>query len=156
VNDTPVTMEVSFRLGFTKTGEAPPATATTNSRSPEIATEPAPELAGVASRCAVSDDPTFGYHTSNPIKVGGDYLEGPARQRAYLRNLRGPAGEAIRFRRLGSVPLGVNASGGLLDLYVAIHGGMEDSVHLYLDQYRSGELEAPVGFACPAPFNVGG
>jgi hypothetical protein len=156
LNATPVATQVSFRLGFRRPGEGQPATAASNSRSPEIATDAAPELAGAASRCPVSSDATYGFAATNPIRVGGDPFQGPARQRAFLANLRGPAGEAVRFRRIGSVPVGVNASGGLLDLYDVVHAGLEASVRLYMDLYSSGELQAPVGFACPAPFDIGG
>lgn len=156
INGTPIASAVSFRLGFRAEGGQQAATATSNSRSPEIATRPAPELAGAPGRCAVADDATYGYSTDNPIRVGGEPFEGPARQRAFLSNLRGPAGEAVRFRRLGSVPVGVNAAGGLLDLYEVIHADMEASVRMYMDLYSTGELRAPAGFKCAAPFNIGG
>jgi hypothetical protein len=156
INDTPVSMQVSFNLGFTRTGEPPPATATSNSRSAEIRTDPSPGLTTATSRCAVSDDRSYGYDMGNPIKVGGDPMEGPARQRAFLANLRGPAGEAVTFRRLGTVPVGVNGVGGLLDLYAVVHADLEESVQLYLDLYAAADLKAPVGFACPAPFKTGG
>lgn len=156
LNGVPIVTQVSFRLGFQKPGAERPATASSNSRSTEIATEASPELADTPPRCAVAEDANYGYEAANPIRVGGEPFEGPARQRAFLSNLRGPAGESVRFRRLGSVPVGVNAVGGLLDLYEVIHSDLEASVRIYMDVYSTGDLRAPAGFKCAAPFNIGG
>lgn len=63
--------------------------------------------------CPVSNDDTYRYTESNPIRVGGDWLEGPAREIAYLDALSGPNGEAVRYERTGSLPYGDT----ILDVY---------------------------------------
>lgn len=92
--------------------------------------------------CTVSTDKTYGYTEANPIKVGGDFLEGPARERAYLDNLLGPNGESLSYERQGSLPSGDT----ILDVYRVTGGGLD--VKLYLDEYQFLPLQAPVGFTC--------
>ncbi|WP_224240411.1 hypothetical protein [Hyalangium gracile] len=98
---------------------------------------------------------SYGLSPENPIQVGG----GPEGQEAFLESLRGPEGQPLAWRRLGSccqfeTPNGVLGI-GLLDMYEVIHEGQEHSVILYLDMYDSGPLAAPAGFTLleekPAP-----
>jgi hypothetical protein len=96
--------------------------------------------------CVVSADPTYGYTEENPIRVGGDFLEGPARERAYLNNLLGPNGEILSYFREGSFPSGDT----ILDAYRITGPGVEEV--LYLDEYKYEPLEAPVGFTCVGEF----
>jgi hypothetical protein len=96
--------------------------------------------------CPVSTDATYGYTEANPIRVGGDFLDGPARERAYLDNLRGPNGETITYERLGSFPSGDT----ILDEYRVTGGGLD--VTLYLDEYLYEPLQAPQGFTCAGEF----
>ena len=96
--------------------------------------------------CTVSTDKSYGYTETNPIKVGGDFLAGPARERAYLDNLLGPNGETLTYERLGSLP-----SGDIfLDEYLVTGSGV--NVKLYLDEYNYEPLQAPVGFTCIGEF----
>ena len=44
----------------------------------------------------------YAYGRLNPVRVGGQPGAGVAAQRRYLDGLRGPAGEPVRYRRLGS------------------------------------------------------
>lgn len=96
--------------------------------------------------CVVSEDPTYGYTEENPIRVGGDFLEGPARERAYLNNLLGPNGEILSYVREGSFPSGDT----ILDIYRITGPGIEEV--LYLDEYKYEPLLAPVGFTCVGEF----
>ena len=88
----------------------------------------------------------YGYTQEDPIKVGG----GPAGEQEYLRHLRGPEGQKLRFERLGSccgfedpsLPFG----GGMLDMYEVTYEGLRKPVTLYLDMYRRVEHRAPTGF----------
>lgn len=100
----------------------------------------------VVSKCEVSTDATYGYTRENPIKVGGTPLYGPARQRRVLQALAGPAGQAIAFRRRGS--LAPDAGGIILDLYEITYPGLEKPIELYLDLYRWDPPKAPQGFVC--------
>ncbi len=94
----------------------------------------------------VSTDKTYGYTQENPIKVGGDFLDGPVRERAYLDNLAGPNGETITYARIGSIIFGET----ILDAFVITGLGAE--VTLYIDEYVYAELQAPVGFTCLGAF----
>ena len=96
--------------------------------------------------CTISVDKTYGYTETNPIKVGGDFMEGPTRERAYLDNLLGPNGEALSYERQGSLPSGDT----ILDVYRVQGGGLD--VKLYLDEYTFSELQATVGFTCAGGF----
>ncbi len=96
--------------------------------------------------CTVSTDTTYGYTETNPIRVGGDFLSGPARERAYLDNLLGPNGEALTYERLGSLPSGDT----ILDEYLVTGPGI--NVKLYLDEYIYEPLQAPAGFTCIGEF----
>jgi hypothetical protein len=104
-----------------------------------------PELSG--SACPVSSDKTYGYSKDNPIKVGGDWLDGPARERAYLDSLSGPNGESIRYERTGSF----NHGNTILDEYLVSYQGAPGPATIYLDEYGYAELMAPVGFRCWTP-----
>jgi len=100
----------------------------------------------------VSDDPTYGYTESNPIRVGGgSSIEvGPQNERMYLNGLRGPSGEAIGYERLGSccffeTPNGFQGS-GLLDVFAIYYEGLDSPILLYLNMYDAGNKLVPMGF----------
>jgi hypothetical protein len=103
-----------------------------------------------ANTCPLATDDTYGYTQENAIRVGegSELFGGPARERAYLDNLRGPNGEPITYERTGSI----NFEETILDAY-EIHG-LATPVTLYIDIYKFEELKAPVGFTCAGPFNV--
>jgi hypothetical protein len=96
--------------------------------------------------CAVSQDKTYGYTEQNPIRVGGDWLEGPARERAYLDTLLGPNGETLTYERDGSFSSGDT----ILDKYRVTGTGID--VVLYLDEYKYEPPQAPSGFTCAGEF----
>lgn len=99
------------------------------------------------SACPVSSDKTYGYSKENPIQVGGDWLDGPAREMAYLDSLSGPNGEPISYERIGSL----NHGSTILDEYEVSYSGASSPAILYLDEYSYTELMAPVGFTCWMP-----
>lgn len=99
--------------------------------------------------CAVSADPTYGTTTENPIKVGGDWTEGPYRERAFMDLLRGPNGEEITYERVRSEQVGDI----ILDVYEI--NGLAEKVTLYLDMYNFDVLEIPAGFTCSGPIPLG-
>ena len=100
--------------------------------------------------CPISTDDTYGYTKENAIRVGdgGELFGGPARERAYLDNLRGPNGEPISYERTGSL----NFEDTILDEFVIT--GLGAPVTLYLDSYKFEEPMAPVGFTCADSFNL--
>jgi hypothetical protein len=92
---------------------------------------------------------SYGFTPDNPIRVGG----GPDGQHAFLEALRGPEGQPIAWRRLGSccefeTPNGLMGF-GLLDMYEVHYEGLERPVILYLDMYDAEPVAAPVGFTLP-------
>lgn len=98
------------------------------------------------------DSDQFGYGRRNPIRVGGGVEDGAANQRRYLDGLRGPAGQPVRYVRLGSccqfrTPHGPQGA-GMLDAYQVQYEGLERPVLLYMDLYTppEGAPEAPEGF----------
>lgn len=99
-----------------------------------------------STACEVSTDQTYGYSMENPIKVGGEAFGGPARERLYLDNLRGPNGEGLSYEREGSLPFGET----VLDGYKITGPGIEAT--LYLDEYSFTPPQAPVGFTCAGAF----
>ena len=98
--------------------------------------------------CEVSTDATYGYTKDNPIKVAGDWMEGPARERAYLDSLCGPDGEQVSYQRLGSEGHGET----ILDKYEVTYEGANKMFILYIDMYEFELLMAPVGFKCWVAF----
>lgn len=96
--------------------------------------------------CEISTDETYGYTKDNPIRVGGGWLEGPARERAFLDNLLGEDGRPIDYQRLESLTYGDT----ILDRYEVINAGMR--TELYIDMYLFSPPQAPVEFNCISEF----
>jgi hypothetical protein len=104
--------------------------------------------------CPVADNETYAYTKEQPVQVGGAQLYGAARQRRYLDTLRGPEGQAIKYRRLGSMPVETNGT-TFLDIYEVTYEGLAKPITLYLDFYHYNPLRAPRGLTCATPFNLG-
>jgi len=96
--------------------------------------------------CPISTDESYGYSENNPIKVGGDFISGVSRERAYLDHLLGPNGESLSYERQGSTMSG----DVILDIYTLSGQGVD--MILYVDLYHYTEVQAPVGFTCEGPF----
>ena len=143
----PVQDSVLFAIGVSNLESGPDAWQTTGSVYFEAMLDTV-EFIEVQNRggCSISEDKTYGFTEANPIRVGGDFLEGPARERAYLDNLLGPNGEILAYERNGSISSGDT----ILDVY-HITGANIDVV-LYIDEYRYEPLQAPYGFTCAGEF----
>lgn len=98
-------------------------------------------------------DPGYGYSAANAIRTGP---YGTRLHLMYLNSLRGPKGEPITYERRGacceyedkSIPTGsgLPSGGGLLDVYdIQVDGGSK-TVTIYVDMYRAGPPQLPVGF----------
>jgi hypothetical protein len=101
-----------------------------------------------AGKCESASDPSYGYSKGNPIKVGGDWLDGPLRERAFLDNLAGPNGEKIFYERKGSMDYGNT----ILDEFVIT--GLSKEIVLYIDEYSFTKPQTPVGFTCISSFSL--
>lgn len=107
-----------------------------------------------ASSCAVSDDADFAYKKDQAVQVGGGAMYVAARERRYLDALRGPMGEAVQYKRTGSLPLDKEGR-TILDTYEVIYPGLERPVIFYLDAYHFDDaLKAPKGFTCAVPIGL--
>lgn len=97
----------------------------------------------------LSDDTTYGYQESNPVKVGSEG-GGPRNERRFLNALLGPEGQAIKYFRAGSccpfeTPNGMIENSGMLDLYKITWAGSADTLSIYLNMYDDGDLKIPAG-----------
>jgi hypothetical protein len=98
-----------------------------------------------------TDDKTYGYDKSNPVKVGGSSDQsGPMNERRFLNGLLGPNGEQLRYFRAGSccafkTPNGLMNNTGLLDSYRVYWDGGKDTLNIYINMYDKGDLKIPVG-----------
>jgi hypothetical protein len=106
---------------------------------------------GSASRCAAAKDTTYGMSVANPIKVGLDAATGPARQFQYLNSLRGPSGQAVQYRRVGTA----SSAGTIFDVYDLAYPGLQLSIRVYLDSYHFDPPTAPPGFICGLDIGLG-
>lgn len=93
----------------------------------------------------------YGFTEEQPIKVGGGASAGYHFQ--YLAHLRGPHGEALEIKRIGSCGTYPHPDTSLtkFDQGVLTCFSLECSAFrypkvLYLDKYRTGDLYVPVGF----------
>lgn len=99
-----------------------------------------------------SSDKTYGYDSSNPVKVGGmDKNSGPRNQQHYLNALLDPNGGPVAYKRLGNccpfeTPNGAIGNTGVLDKYILTWRGNGQGIILYLNMYDYGDLEIPDGF----------
>jgi hypothetical protein len=98
-----------------------------------------------------SNDKSYGYDKSNPIKVGGAKEgSGPRNERRFLNALLGPNGEKVSYYRAGSccafqTPNGTFDNMGLLDRYRLSWEGASDTLDIYINMYDKGDLKIPVG-----------
>jgi hypothetical protein len=115
----------------------------TSGRTHEGTTTSTPGLTAATSQCAQAAEPGYGTTAANPIKVGGAPLYVADRSVKFMRTLRGPAGEPVRFKRLGSFE---GPEGTTLDVWLVERVGL--SQHFYLDGYRTSEVRAPLGWLC--------
>jgi hypothetical protein len=157
MNGVAVPINMVLPVTFTTTGApsqpTPMATTTVGGRlTPSASTPDVPNLSAATSRCAISDDDAYGFSPEKPIKVDGGARDGPARERRYLNALRGPNGEGLQYRRLGST-LGPDKS-TILDMYEITYSTSAKPIRLFLDEYHSEELKAPKGFVCAVPFGL--
>ena len=103
----------------------------------------------VVSQCPAADNAKYGLTAQDPVQVGGGAMNGPARERRYLEALRGPDGQPIRYKRLGSAlaPDGET----ILDSYELTYEGLDKPIVVFVDEYHFGDLRVPQGFVCGQP-----
>ena len=115
----------------------------------DFTTPDEPGLTAATSRCEIASDATYGLTLDGAIKVGGSFMDGPARARRYLSALRGPGGQGLRIVRRGST-IGSDKS-TILDIYEITYAGLTAPIRVYVDQYHEeSTLKAPQGLTCTA------
>jgi hypothetical protein len=119
-------------------------------RTPTSLPETAAVIEASASRCPITSDDTYGFSAGNPVKVGLDGATGPTRELQYLNALRGPKGQPLKFRRVGTTLAGAT----ILDIYELNYEGLNSPVRIHLDVYHFEEPQAPRGFVCPITFGL--
>lgn len=142
---TPIPTETSTPIP-TKTFTPIPTNTHQPTNTPTQEPSSTSEPVQTSNGCLISTDSTYGYTEENPIRVGGDFMDGPKRERAYLDNLLGPNGEGVSYVRNGSIPSG----DVILDIYGVTVAGK--TLTLYIDMYGFTEPQAPVGFTCVGAF----
>lgn len=123
---------------------AGPPTATAQTPSREMS---------VAPLCGVSDDPRYAFTKELSVQVGGGALYVAARERRYLDALRGPTGQPVRYKRVGTTGLEPDPNPKtIIDIYELTYDGLDKPVTIYVDAYHFDDaLRAPMGFTCGAP-----
>lgn len=99
-----------------------------------------------------ASDPNYGFSEQSPVKVGGGFGSGSDLTYKYLNALRGPAGETIRYDRVGTCcpfkspnsPFGGEA---LLEVYQVTVPGLGSPRRLYFNWYDSGDVLIPAGLS---------
>ena len=97
----------------------------------------------------ISENKMYGYESDSKtaIKVGTI-----ANEYAFMKALRGPNGEPIRYQRLGSCcpfktkSKTARAKSGLMDKYEVYYQGLEKPITLYLNGYEYETPKCPYGF----------
>jgi hypothetical protein len=96
---------------------------------------------------SLRDAKAYGYAPENPVRVGGGRESGVLNQRAFLRSLRGPGGEAVGFFRLGSccpfTAPGETQALARIDAYEVTYPGLPKPVLLYFDIYEDADRAGP-------------
>lgn len=97
-----------------------------------------------------SDDPSYAFEPSNPVKVGSKDGGGPLNERRFLNALLGPNGEKVFYFRAGSccpfkTPNGLFDNSGMLDRYRISWTGARDTLDVYINMYDEGDLFIPRG-----------
>lgn len=99
---------------------------------------------------SISTNKKYGYSEKKPIKVGGIFSDEINAQN-FLNALKGPNGEKVIFRRIGSccyfkTPNALIGNKGVLDKYEVFYKGIKKQTFLYINEY---DYEAPL---CPKGF----
>lgn len=119
--------------------------------APTPVPHPLPERRDDPKPAMVSTDPAYGVTPEKPVKVGGGFSDGAKHQESYLNALRGPDGQPVTWKRLGTccpfkTPNGIVGERGLLDRVEVTYKGLQEPVILYLNLYDRETPRAPVGF----------
>lgn len=111
-----------------------------------------PIVVSSSEKSDIAQNSSYGLTPENPIVLGdGNPGNGPLNETLFLETLKGPEGEKISYRRLGSccafeTPNGILGS-GLLDKYEITYEGLDEPISLYFNMYDQGEPKVPAGLS---------
>ena len=109
------------------------------------------------------DDPSYGYTPENPITIkNGDFLNSIRSSQYYISKLRTEKGNKLKLIQRYSVvnpnykepavPLinrytgqPLNGNGPILDLYILVPEQETDTIKLYINPYKKGDVKIPLG-----------
>lgn len=96
---------------------------------------------------AISTDKKYGYKPNHKTSIKVGTVEN---EYAYLKALRGPNGEKVQYRRIGSCCTFKSKNAifgeGLLDQYEVYYQGIGEPIILYLNGYDFEMPKSPLGF----------
>jgi hypothetical protein len=99
----------------------------------------------------VAPDSEYGFTEKRPVMVKGGFGEGGHNMYRYLNALRGPAGERVRYSRVGTCctfkttksPFGDEE---VLEVYEVWYEGVTPK-QMYFNWYDDGDILIPLGFS---------
>lgn len=98
--------------------------------------------------CLVTEDATYGYAETNPIKIGGGWFAGGDRIRLYWDNLLTAEGQPINYR-----PVEWQQASGIV-VYDITNSTGREVARLYVDVGQWEVVRIPVGFTCSEPIII--
>lgn len=148
-----VVLMLGFELaGAAAAGAEPPVLSTSES---SVSEETIGRRYGVAKLGKTATDPAYGYSQKEPVRVGGGFGEGGHNVYRFLNALLGPAGQEVRYTRVGTccafkTPNAIIGGEGVLEIYEITYEGGE-AKRLYFDWYDTGERLVPEGLTARRP-----
>jgi len=110
-------------------------------------------IAALSGSMALGAAQTYGVAESDPIKLGSPTGMSAANVLlAYMDRLRGPKGEKVTYRRLGTccefdTPRGLFGGKGILEVWEVTYGGLPNPTKLFINVYDQGDVLPPAGFS---------
>lgn len=97
----------------------------------------------------IAPNKKYGYSHKKPVNLGG--FNGHVKASQFFAALRGPNGEPIKYRRMGScchfkTPNALIGDKGVLDKYSVYYGGLAEPITLYINEYDYEKPLCPKGF----------
>jgi len=137
-------------LGLIDAGLHAQAPAIESSTRGPVTTDTIGRQYGAMSVKRAATDPDYGFTEKRPVMVKGGFGEGGHNVYRFLNALRGPAGQPVRYSRVGTCckfktkksPFGED----LLEVYEVTYEGSTPK-RMYFNWYDDGDILIPVGFS---------
>jgi hypothetical protein len=98
----------------------------------------------------MATDSSYGYSEKSPVIVGGGFGNGSKHLYSFLNALRGPEGQVVHYRRVGTccsfkTPNSPFGDSDVLEVYEITYDGLKEPKRLYFDWDDTAEVLVPVG-----------